>query len=396
MKIGFSTSVIQRGKTGVAQYVFALLKAFHELQEDHQFVLFVLEEDEPFFSHFRDRFQIEVVSEKFRPPIKNIIWHQTILPRLAKKHRLDVVHVPSYRRLPIVAPCARVGTIHDLAPFRVPGKYDLARMFYGRVVVKRLAAMQDQLIAVSGNTATDLNLFFRLGEERVTVVRNGLDHDRFHPHDRVDASALARIRFGLSQPYLLYVARLEHPGKNHIRLIEAFEEFQKQSKSDWVLALGGSDWHGAEVIHERIAQSPARDSIRVLGFVADQDLPALYSAAKAFIYPSLYEGFGMPPVEAMACGCPVICSDRGSLGEVVGDAAMIVQPENSVSIRDSILKFYNSESLRSEYIRKGLERAAQYSWEKAARETLAVYHRATQSRPGSTPAPVPELVEGAK
>lgn len=85
MKIGFSTSVIQRGKTGVSQYVFALLKAFHELQEDHQFVLFVLEEDEPFFSHLRDRFQIELVSEKFRPPIKNIIWHQTILPRLAKK-----------------------------------------------------------------------------------------------------------------------------------------------------------------------------------------------------------------------------------------------------------------------------------------------------------------------
>ncbi|MGN6387405.1 MAG: glycosyltransferase family 4 protein [Verrucomicrobiota bacterium] len=396
MKIGFSTSVIQRGKTGVAQYVFALLKAFHELQEDHQFVLFVLEEDESFFSHLRDRFQIELVSEKFRPPIKNIIWHQSILPRLAKKHRLDVVHVPSYRRLPIWAPCARVGTIHDLAPFRVPGKYDLARMFYGRVIVKRLAAMQDQLIAVSGNTATDLNLFFRLGEERVTVVRNGLDHDRFHPHDRVDASALARIRFGLSQPYLLYVARLEHPGKNHIRLIEAFEEFQKQSKSDWVLALGGSDWHGAEVIHERIAQSPARDSIRVLGFVADQDLPALYSAAKAFIYPSLYEGFGMPPVEAMACGCPVICSDRGSLGEVVGDAAMIVQPENPDSIRNAILTFYNSESLRSEYIRKGLARAAQYSWEKAARETLAVYHRAMQTRPGSTPAPVPELVEGAK
>jgi glycosyltransferase involved in cell wall biosynthesis len=396
MKIGFSTSVIQRGKTGVAQYVFALLKAFHELQEDHQFVLFVLEEDEPFFSHLRDRFPIELVSEKFRPPIKNIIWHQTILPRLAKKHRLDVVHVPSYRRLPIWAPCARVGTIHDLAPFRVPGKYDLARMFYGRVIVKRLAAMQDQLIAVSGNTATDLNLFFRLGEERVTVVRNGLDHDRFHPHDLVDASALARIRFGLTQPYLLYVARLEHPGKNHIRLIEAFEEFQKQSKSDWVLALGGSDWHGAELIHERIAQSPARDSIRVLGFVADQDLPALYSAAKAFIYPSLYEGFGMPPVEAMACGCPVICSDRGSLGEVVGDAAMIVQPENPDSIRNAILNFYNSESLRSEYIRKGLERAAQYSWEKAARETLAVYHRAMQTRPGSNPAPVPELVEGTK
>jgi glycosyltransferase involved in cell wall biosynthesis len=396
MKIGFSTSVIQRGKTGVAQYVFALLKAFHELQEDHQFVLFVLEEDEPFFSCLRDRFQIELVSEKFRPPIKNIIWHQTILPRLAKKHRLDVVHVPSYRRLPIWALCARVGTIHDLAPFRVPGKYDLARMFYGRVIVKHLAAMQDQLIAVSGNTATDLNLFFRLGEERVTVVRNGLDHDRFHPHDLVDASALARIRFGLSQPYLLYVARLEHPGKNHIRLIESFEEFQKQSKSDWVLALGGSDWHGAEVIHERIAQSPARDSIRVLGFVADQDLPALYSAAKAFIYPSLYEGFGMPPVEAMACGCPVICSDRGSLGEVVGDAAMIVQPENPASIRNAILNFYNSESLRSEYIRKGLERAAQYSWEKAARETLAVYHRAMQTRPGSNPAPVPELVEGTK
>ncbi|MDB6020644.1 MAG: glycosyltransferase family 1 protein, partial [Pedosphaera sp.] len=154
MNIGVSTSVIQRGRTGIAQYLFALLRAFLPGAE-HEFTLFVLEEDVSLFDFLADRMRIVRVPESFRPPVKNILWHQAELPRLARQFKLDVLHVPSYRRLLWPQPCALVATIHDLAPFRVARKYDWRRMFYGRVVVRQLARRQDRVIAISQNTARD-------------------------------------------------------------------------------------------------------------------------------------------------------------------------------------------------------------------------------------------------
>ena len=264
MRIGLSTSLIQRGQTGVAQYVFALLRALLPLAlaDRHQFTLFVLEEDMPLFDFADGNVQFAPVSEKFRPPIKNILWHQSRLPALARRHRLDVLHVPSYRRLLWSRPCPLVATIHDLAPFRVAKKYDWKRMLYGRLVVPRLARRQDAVIGVSENTARDIAGFFRLPPGRVTAISNGLDHDRFFPGDRELAIVTVTKQWNLQRPFFLYVARLEHPGKNHLRLLAAFEAFKAATRSDWQLVLGGSDWHGAEVIHAAIRQSPCAADIR--------------------------------------------------------------------------------------------------------------------------------------
>src|SRR5258706_4377578 len=139
MRVGLSTSVIQRGKTGVAQYVFALLRALKPFTREHNFVPFVLEEDLPLFDYLEGSMEIVPVPERFRPPVRNILWHQFHLPALARRRQLDVLHVPSYRRLLWRRPCPLVATIHDLAPFHIAGKYDWKRMFYGRVLVKRLA-----------------------------------------------------------------------------------------------------------------------------------------------------------------------------------------------------------------------------------------------------------------
>src|SRR5262245_36266465 len=174
MRIGITTSVIQRGRTGIGQYVFALLRAFLRSGTSHQFVVFALEDDLPLFDFARGQFELAPAPERFRSPVKNIFWHQTALPRLARKHKLDVLHVPSYRRLLWPKPCALVGTIHDLAPFHVSGKYDWKRMFYGRTIVPRLAGRQDRIIATSENTARDIARFLQLPRGRVTVVHNGL------------------------------------------------------------------------------------------------------------------------------------------------------------------------------------------------------------------------------
>ena len=380
MKIGFTTTVIQRGKTGVAQYVFALLRALLPHARRHEFHLFVLEEDLPLFDFAKGAMKLAPVAEHHRPAVKNILWHQTVLPGLARQLGLDVLHVPSYRRLLWPKPCALVATIHDLAPFHVTGKYDWKRMIYGRVIVKRLAARQDEIIAVSENTARDLQEYFGLGRDRVTVVWNGIDHARFQPGDPAAAKATAAARWRLDRPFFLYVSRLEHPGKNHVRLIEAFNRFKAETKSDWLLAFGGSDWHGAEVIHAAVQASPYAADIRPLGFVDDPSLPGLYHATDVFIYPSLFEGFGFPPIEAMACGCPVISSTRGSLREVVADAALTIDPENPAEIAAALNRLATSPEERDRWRQAGFRNARRFDWGRNAEETLALYQRAAARR----------------
>ena len=376
MRIGLSTSVIQRGKTGVAEYVFSLVRGFAAHAGAHQFVLFALEADLPLFEFAKPFVRLVGVSESFRAPVRDIVWHQTALPRLARTHELEVLHVPSYRRLPWARACALVATVHDLAAFHVAGKYDRLRMFYGRAVARRLARRPDEIIAVSHSTARDITRYWGLPDNRLTVIHHGVDRGRFFPVERDLAAAAAKDRFGLSGPFFLYVARLEHPAKNHLRLLEAFERFKAETKSPWQLVLAGSDWHGAESIHAAICRSPFKHDVRCLGFVPAEDLPLLYRAADVFVYPSLYEGFGIPPLEAMASGCPVISSARGGLGEVVGEAAAVVEPEEAPALSRQLARLAQDECLRARLRAAGLERAREFDWQHATARTLDVYARA--------------------
>jgi len=379
MNVGLSTSVIQRGRSGIAQYVFALVAALSRHPTRPDLTLFVLENDIQLFDFAEGSAKIIPVSERFRPPVKDILWHQTILPALARAHRLDVLHVPSYRRMLWPRPCALVTTIHDLAPFHLPGKYDWKRMLYGRRVARWLTRRQDRIIAVSHNTATDIFGFFRAPAARVSVIHNGLDHDRFFPDSAEAAKQFVAGHYGLHESFFLCVARLEHPAKNHVRLIEAFNRFKVETGSTWQLVLGGSDWHGAPFIHAAITESPFRSDIRCLGFVAKEALPQLYRAATVFVYPSLFEGFGFPPLEAMACGCPVLCSTRGALGEVVGNAAETVDPEHVVALKTSLAGLASDQTLRARLRAAGLARARHFDWQETAAKTLDVYTTACES-----------------
>lgn len=368
--------MIGGGKTGVAQYVIALVKAMLDMPDRPEVTLFILEKDLPLFQFSAERARHVVVSERSRPPIRNIVWHQVRLPRLARQAELDVLHIPSYRRLLWRKPCALVATIHDLAFCHVRRKYDPARMFYGRVLARGLARRQDQIIAVSQSTAADVQRFFRVPSNRMRVALNGLDHGRFRPGDPAIARVEAGERWGLNRPFLLYVSRLEHPGKNHVRLIQAFSRFKAATGSDWLLALAGSDWSGAPAIYSAAHASGARDDIRFLGFVPDLDIPNLYRAADAAVYPSLFEGFGFPPVEAMACGCPVLSSRRGALAEVVADAAGTLDPESVFQMESALTRLAKDTPWREGLRAAGLENARRFDWKENARIVLSCYHRA--------------------
>ena len=376
MKIGLSTSVIQRGHSGVGQYGLSLVRALLPAATEHEFTLFVLEQDLPLFAFAGATMRLEPVAECHRPPIRDILWHQTVLPRLVRRAGLDVLHVLSYRRMLWPRPCALVATIHDLAPFHLAGKYDWARMFYGRVIARQLARRQDEIVAVSRLTARDIETYLRVPSLRVTVVPNGRDHDRFRPGAQIRARAAVCAPRGVSGPFFLYVARLEHPAKNHARLIAAFNGFKAATGSPWQLILAGSDWHGAETIHALIRASPFARDIRALGFVAPADLPDWYRGADVFVFPSLFEGFGLPPVEAMACGCPVLASTRGALAETVGGAAGRLEPGQVAQMQAQLTRAATDVEWREQLRAAGLTRAREFDWGTTAAATLGVYARA--------------------
>jgi len=386
LKIGLSTSVIQRGRSGVGQYVLSLVRAFLPAAAEHQFTLYVLEEDRPLFDFAADAMRIESVAERHRPPVKNILWHQRALPGLARRAGLDVMHVPSYRRMTWARPCALVATIHDLAPFHLSGKYDWARMFYGRVIARRLAQRQDEILAVSQLTARDIETYFKIPAARITVTPNGLDHGQFKPGSSAGARARVCSPRGVAAPFFLYVARLEHPAKNHARLIAAFNAFKSATGSPWQLVLAGSDWHGAAVIHALVDASPFARDIHCLGFVPAADLPDWYRAADVFVFPSLFEGFGLPPVEAMACGCPVLSSTRGALAETVAGATALLEPEDIPQMQRQLTSAAVDAAWREQLRAAGLVRAQAFNWQATAATTLGVYARAAAR---FAPSPLP-------
>jgi glycosyltransferase involved in cell wall biosynthesis len=368
LHVALSTSVGQRGRSGVATYLSGLIEGLLATPNPGlRLTLFGLAADRPLFERWLDRCAWEAVAEFWRPAVRDIFWHQFIFPSRLRRLGCDLVHIPSYRRVLARPPCRQVLTIHDCASFQLRGKYDLARNLYTKRLVVPLARRADSVITVSGATADDVTRFYGIPRESLHVVWNGIDHSRFCPQPDKASPA--------PYPYFLYLARLEHPAKNHVRLIEAFEQITRQeAASTHRLVLAGADWHGAEVIHARIAASPVRDRILTPGFLPLPDLPRWYAHATAMVYPSLFEGFGLPPVEAMACNCPVICSARGALGEVVGEAARLIDPEKRDEIATALREMLE-ESVRKHWQARGLRRAALYSWLRCAEATAAVYRQ---------------------
>jgi glycosyltransferase involved in cell wall biosynthesis len=378
LKIAISTSVIQSGRGALKEYVLSLVKALMPHAERHDIYLFILEEDLPLFDFAGGKMNLVSVPERYRPSVRDIAWHQFVLPRLLHRLKIDVLHVPSYRRMLWSAPCALVATIHDLAQFRIARKYDRLRMLYARVVARQLAHSQDEIIAISQSTAQDVERFFHISPQRTHVIYHGVDSERFAPGDRAQAKADAAARWTLNQPFFLYVSRIEYPAKNHVRLIEAFNQFRAAAKMNCQLALVGRDCHGSEVVHAAAQASPFTQDIRFLGFVEDAALPTLYRAAEAMVYPSLFEGFGQPPIEAMACGCPVLTSTRGSLAEVVGESAGTFDPECVEEIAAALRRVTTDMEWCAHLRASGIANAQRFRWNENAERVLNVYSKAIE------------------
>ncbi len=314
------------------------------------------------------------VSGAWMKPVPSILWHQTRLPTLAKG--ADVLFLPAgNRRLPVLQTVPAVGTVHDCSSLHVAGKYDRKRDFYIKRVLPKLMQRLTHIITVSESTKADIVDLCGVEPGRVTVIPLAADSDVFRPHDPEFAESHLLQKYGIDSPFLLYIARIEHPGKNHVRLISAFEQLKRQDCIPHKLVFVGPEKERAQEVRRAAAVSPYGEDIHFVGAVPSQDLSVFYSAADAFVFPSLYEGFGLPVLESMASGTRVACSDRSSLPEVGGKPVVLFDPEEPDSIAAAIGQLISeSTTERSKRIAEGHHRCAQFSWTRTASETLQLLH----------------------
>ena len=364
---------MQGGRSGVASYIRELIRTLQQEDSANNYDIMLPGRETDLIELTAPNFQKHLYPGLIANPIVNIAWHNMILPMLGKK--FDLLHVPSYRRIPLVKRCPIVATVHDVATLTMDAKYDAARMFYNRRIVPAQIRNADQIITVSHYSKKDIVELVGVPEDKITVIYSGINHDIFHPLEKEAARTNLAESYGLDAPFIIYLSRLEHPAKNHVRLIEAFERYKADTDSAHKLVLPGADWNGADAIRERAATSPVHNDIIFPGFVPLADLPVFYSACDLMAFPSLFEGFGFPIVEALACGAPVICSDTSSMSEIAGDVVPKFDPHSTDSIFQCLEKVL-SDGWTVDQRAAGLAYAKQFDWTKATRKTLEIYERA--------------------
>lgn len=309
----------------------------------------------------------------------NVIWHQTTwMWELVRKVQPDVVHFPvANRRIAYIPGVPTVGTVHDVAELRGLRGYGPLRNLYLRRAVLPLLRSLNHTIVVSRHTATDLAQACKRPLASCSVIYQGIDHQRFFPIDKSNARAQVAQQFSIDEPFVFFPARLEHPTKNHLRLFDAFMAARNRLGNRHRLVLSGALWPNAEPILAAIERY--QPAIHYLGHLEQNWLPILYAAAECMVFPSLYEGFGLPLLEAMACGTPVVTSTGGALAEVAQDAAWVFDPMDVRDMENKLTTVLSNADIAATLSKRGLTRAACFTWEKTAEQTWMCFNAAIPS-----------------
>lgn len=382
MNIGITTFGGDGGRSGISQYIINLLREFAAMDTPDRFEVMLCEDEREVFLADTPQLSHLCLTSRIRNPLVNIVWHQAALPRWCRRQGYHVLFLPAgNRRLPFRAPCATVGTVHDFSALHVAGKYDAARAFYITRVLPMLVRRLTKVITVSESSKKDIVEYARVPEERVAVTPEAADHRLYYPREQAAAAERLAPEYGVRRPYVLYISRIEHPGKNHVRLIHAFARMKASTDLPHQLVLAGTDWGRADEVHQAAATCGCSEDIVFPGFVPKIVLPDLYCGADLFVFPSLYEGFGLPVLEAMSCGVPVACSNTSSLPEVAGDAARLFNPYDDEAIEAALQALLTDDDARRDLADRGIERSKQFTWAATAARTLDVLTEAAQTAP---------------
>ena len=373
MLIGIDASrAVTARRTGTETYSLHLIRALLALGADHRFRLYFRQPPPPDLFNGVD---LRVI------PFPRLWTHLRLSGEMLRRPP-DVLFVPAHV-LPLVHPRRSVVTVHDLGYLYHPEAHTRTQNLYLRWSTRYNARAAAHLLADSEATRRDLVRRYGVPPEKITVAYPGYD-ERLAPVTDPAALAAVRARYGLTGPYLLYLGTL-HPRKNLSRLIQAFYNLQPATCNLQLVLAGKKGWLYDDIFAQ-VRALGLTERVIFTGYVPDDDLPALLSGALAFVYPSLYEGFGFPVLEAMACGAPVVCSNVSSLPEVAGDAALLVDPLDTAALAAALARLVGDEGLRRELRERGFRQVRKFSWRRCAGQVLGVLERVGRTLPGLTAA----------
>lgn len=366
MLIAIDASTIST-QGGPRTYVLGLLDALLKIDSDNEYLVFY--NDPEHMGRFPKARELVLPGKS---PLARLWREHVLLPLTCRKEQVDLLHCPK-SAIPFISPCPTVVTLHDLIPLRHPETEKFAARLYWRLQIPIAARRSSFIITDSEHAREEIIADFRVAPERIKAVMLGFNPAMLERREPAEAAAV-RLKYGLPESYILYVGTIQ-PRKNINTLIEAYYRLIQQRKEMPRLVIVGRKGWLYDKLFARIAELGLVDKVIFTGFVPDEELPYIYDGARLFAYLSFFEGFGLPPLEAMACGIPVVTSNSTSLPEVVGDAGITVPPEDVDKVAAAIVRVLDDAGFATLLGQRGRERARLFSWEAAAQETLEIYRR---------------------
>ena len=366
MNVGIVADRMNRKMTGVGNYVKNLLRELDRIKTNDNIYLLNYKDSKK-YNHLKTKI--------INNPLKNItksdyyLWHLYFLPHGLEKLDLELVHIPenaSFSRR--IRNMKKVITVYDLIAYLFPFQVDLLTAIRYKLLIPKVINNADKIITISENTKRDIIKNFGVAESKIKVIYLAAG-ESYKELSNKEFNFIFK-KYQLPRSYLFYVGNISKH-KNVDKIIEAFKKIK--SKTNYKLVIAGKLSFGSKDIKKKIKDLDLQDDVIFTGYVPEEDLPALYNGASLFVYPSFYEGFGLPPLEAMQCGCPVITSNTSSLPEVVGNAGIMVDPNDVDELAKQMERVLTNRRLQQKMRKAGLKQAKKFSWEKCARETLKVY-----------------------
>lgn len=370
MRIAIST-VMDSAKSGAWQVIKNIILELKNIDQTNQYLIFVEKTYTEDFGKLPDNFKIVRAPITAKQPILNILWHGFVLPFLIIKFKVDLLHLPWHSVAFFIKTKPTILTIHDITEYRLPNHYSKFRVLYRKIMLPVSSRLADKIIAVSEYTKNDVNKFLKVPKDKIDVVYNA-SNKRYVLLDKLKSKEYIFSKYGIDGDFILYVGQIQHPNKNLIPLLQAYNNMKSAGKLKHKLVLVGKKHHTGNIVYETVKELNLDKDVKFTGYVPDDDLPYFYNSADLFIYPSLFEGFGIPVIEAMSCGCPVITSNTSSLPEVAGDAGILINTNDVAEITKS-MAILNNPTKKDEMIKKGFERIKMFSWKNSAIKLLNIY-----------------------
>jgi len=360
MKIGLSTEHIIEKETGVGDYAYNIISNLLSIDKKNKYYL--IHNRKINKDIFNKTNNLIIPLPKIKP--RELLWHFYTLPKKLEKLGLDIFHSTAQLNSISNTKYKKMITIHDLAAIKFPHTHNLYPRLSAKYILPKVISKSDKIIAVSENTKKDIINYFKVDKDKIEVIYEAAEKI-FKP---VKTKKVLE-KYNIDQPYILYVGTIE-PRKNINLIIKAFQEIKRNNLPHKLVIVGKFGWKYQSIL----TSLKGSNDIILTGYVKKEDLPEFYSNAEFLVYPSLYEGFGLPPLQAMACSCPVISSNTSSLPEVIGNAGILINPKDKETLKSSMLKLIKDRSLISELKKKGLKQSKKFSWEESAKKTLNIYN----------------------